>query len=128
LFFRLQKLLGRLLRVLFKPIESRNVTDKVFVNLSNIFFIVTVIYSFIRKFDPYNATDLKNIEPDWYAIWFVTYAVPLAVIVFLFFIRLVMINKVTFGRALVYCIIAPAITVIILAISGLFFTALFAGI
>ncbi len=121
-------LLGRLLRVLFKPVESRKVTDKVFINLSNIFFIVTVIYSFARKFDPYNATDLQNIEPAWYAIWFVTYAIPLAVIVFFFFIRLVMINKLTFGRALVYCIIAPAITAIILAFFGLFFTAFFAGI
>ena len=78
-------LLGRLLRLLFKAIEPRDVTDKVFINLNNIFFIVTIIYSFVRKFDPYNATDLQNIEPAWYAIWFVTYAIPLAVIVFLFF-------------------------------------------
>jgi hypothetical protein len=121
-------LLGRLLHVIFKPIESRDVTDKVFINLNNIFFIITIVYSFIRKFDPYNSTDLQNIEEEWYAIWFVSYAIPLAVVVFLFFIRLVMINKVTIGRALAYCIITPAITVVILALSGLFLTALFAGI
>lgn len=120
--------LGRLLRILFKPIEPRDVTDKVFINLNNIFFIITIIYSFIRKFDPYNATDLQNIEESWYVIWVVTYGVPLTIIVFLFFIRLVMINKLTVGKTVAYGIIAPALTVIILALCGLFITAVFAGI
>ena len=100
-------LVGRLLRKIFKPIETRDVTDKVFINLNNTFFIGTVIYSFVRKFDPSNSTDIKNVDNDWYILWGTYYAIPLAVIVFIFFIRLVSINKLTIGRVFTYGIVAP---------------------
>ncbi len=119
-------LLGRLLRKVFKPIESKEVTDKLFINLNNIFFIFTTIYAFVKKFDYDSATLLEREDAGWYENFFIYYFIPLAAILILFFIRLVALNKITVGRIFTYCVITPVITAVILGISGLMLTALFA--
>jgi hypothetical protein len=123
-------LLGRLLRQLFKPVESRHVTDKIFINLNNIFFLLTTIYAFVKKCDPHSRSAAlgETDNTQWVEQFFIYYGLPLTCVVFLFFIRLVTINKVTVWRVLTYCIITPTLTTMILAFCGLVIMTFFAYI
>ncbi len=121
-------LLGRLLRQIFKPIETRDVTDKVFIHLNNIFFLFTIIFAFLQKLDSENQALLANDSETWaiHFAWF--FGSPLLIIVFTFFIRLVMINHAKKTKAVVYGFVVPSIIYAFLWLCGFFIVALFSGI
>lgn len=131
LFFLVMSLLvliGRLLRKIFKPIETRDVTDKVFIHLNNIFFLLTTIYAFIRKFDPTDKQLLAEYPIGWMINFFWLLGIPLFIVVFTFFIRLVIINHAKNGKAIVYSLIVPSIIYVLLSLCGFFIAAFFTGI
>lgn len=121
-------LVGRLLRRIFKPIETRDVTDKVFIHLNNIFFLFTTIFAFIRKFDESYKKLLADDPSTWFIDFFIFFGIPLFLIVFTFFVRLVIINHAKKGKAIVYGLIVPTIIYVLLGLCGIFIVALFTGI
>lgn len=118
-------LIGRLLRVIFKPIEDRDVTDRVFIHLNNIFFLFSVIFSFINKFNSSYGQLFSNDFFEWLAKFGLFFWVSLFILIFTFFIRLVIINHAKGGKALVYGLIVPLIICIFLGICGLVVAFLF---
>ncbi|MES2774041.1 MAG: hypothetical protein V4722_07640 [Bacteroidota bacterium] len=125
-------LLGRLLRKIFSPIESSRVTDLVFIHLNNIFFITAAICSFIIRFDNV-ASDFLGEDKDYemehfQIVLFNTFGIPFAIITFLFFIRLTMINKLPALKSIFYVTLVPAIVFGFLLVCEIFISSFMAGL
>ncbi|MEO7310791.1 MAG: hypothetical protein ABIX01_10370 [Chitinophagaceae bacterium] len=125
-------LLGRLLRKIFSPVESSRVTDLVFVHLNNIFFITAAICSFIIRFDNV-ASDFEGADKDYemqhfMIVLFNTFGIAFAIIMFIFFVRLTMINKLPLLKSVLYITLVPAIVWAFLFACELFITAFMAGL
>lgn len=125
-------LLGRLLRKIFSPIESSRVTDLVFIHLNNIFFIVGAICSFIIRFEnvasDFTGEDNEYETTHFMIVLFNTFGIAFAAIVFIFFIRLTMINKLSVGKSIFYFTLVPAIVWTFLFFCELLISAFMAGL
>jgi len=123
-------LLGRLLRKIFKPIESSRVTDVVFIHLNNIFFITGAICSFIVRFDNVGSDFMgedKEYELQYFMIaLFNTFGIVFAAIMFVFFIRLTMINRLPVLKSVLYITLVPAVIWGFLFLCEIFITAFIA--
>ena len=125
-------LLGRLLRIIFSPIESNKVTDLVFIHLNNIFFITAIICSFIVRFNNV-ATDFAGEDNSYEIMHFMielfnSFGIAFAVITFIFFIRLTMINKLSVVKSIFYITLVPAIVWAFLFFCELILSAFLAGL
>jgi|GEM_PF-4275533 len=103
-------LLGRLLRIIFSAIETAAVTDLVFIHLNNIYFLLATIGGFVMRLNN-NISELTTDEDYGDYVWrlFNQFGIILAVVIFLFFTRWVMINKLTMAKKILYITIVPAI-------------------
>lgn len=105
-------LLGRLLRMIFSPIQPGVVMDLVFIHLNNVFFLIAAISSFIVRLNM-SASELRIVDKydmQHYLIQlFNSFGIVFGIILLVFFIRLTMLHKISFIKKVIYIIIIPAI-------------------
>jgi len=121
-------LLGRLLRIIFRPAESAGVTDILFIHLNNIYFILAAAWSFYMRFS-YSDRGMDLYDYSHFVIEMTnSFGVVLLIAILVFFIRFAMVNKLTVGKTIIYVTIIPTIAWAFLLGAGLMLSAFMLGL